>query len=356
VRLRDAGAHVEVVGLSPAGPLCEQLRLRGITCTALGARGAGDLRAVWRLVRLMRHARVDTVMSFLVHANAVAAMARFVYPHARYFQSIQTTQPWPRWHWAVQRLIAPAARRVFVPSPSVAAVARRWSGVAAGRLMVIPNAVDVGPMTQGRAARGTRIAFVGRLDRVKRVGDLIEAVALLPAAFRLDVYGDGPERPRVERLIAQLNVGDRVALHGVVADSTRALASADALVLPSSAEGFGLVLIEAMAAGVPVVATDVPGIRDVVRHDQTGLLVPVASPTAIAAAVTRLSDAPALRERLVRNARSDVAARFAWTAVMPMYLQMIGLRGGVGDGTSLRDSSRTTTATDKRVPMPPKSS
>jgi glycosyltransferase involved in cell wall biosynthesis len=97
------------------------------------------------------------------------------------------------------------------------------------------------------------------------------------------------------------------------------------LVLPSLAEGFGLVLIEAMAAGVPVVATDAPGIRDVVVHERTGLLVPVAAPEALAGAIARLIDDAALRRRLIDNALREVRGRFAWPAVLRQYRDVLKL-------------------------------
>src|SRR5207245_8751989 len=102
----------------------------------------------------------------------------------RFFQSIQTTQPTPRWHWKVQRIAAHAAERVLVPSRSVADVARQWAGVPEEKLVVIPNAIDpadfpgVG-LTERRNEGGpASIGFIGRLDPIKRLPDLIEAVRL----------------------------------------------------------------------------------------------------------------------------------------------------------------------------------
>jgi glycosyltransferase involved in cell wall biosynthesis len=337
VRLQRAGAHVEVVGLSGPGPLRDQLWERRVKCTALGARGVWDLRIAWRLSRLMRQERIDTVLSFLVHANALAAMMRVVHPRVRYLQSIQTTQPWPRWHWGVQRLVAAAAERVVVPSPSVAAVARRWAGVANAKLAVVPNAIEMEEFNggtggspvrpnHGRAAHATPdIGFIGRLDPVKGIPDLLAAMALLPTEVRLQIYGEGSERRRIQSEVARLGLSDRVVLHGAIIRPQEALAAIDLLVLPSEAEGFGLVLIEAMAAGVPVVATDVPGIRDVVRNGQTGLLVPVRSPAALAAAIARMLHDSELRGHLVANARLDVQQRFTWQEVLPKYLSLLRL-------------------------------
>jgi glycosyltransferase involved in cell wall biosynthesis len=98
----------------------------------------------------------------------------------------------------------------------------------------------------------------------------------------------------------------------------------DLLALPSSAEGFGLVLIEAMAAGVPVVATNVAGIRDVICDQKTGLLVPVGSPQLLAEAIRRVLDDSKLRARLVAAAYKEVRERFDWAAVLPQYRKLLG--------------------------------
>lgn len=301
--------HVEVACLGGWGPVATQIDERGVGVTALDARSAWDVRVVGRLAQLVRAGDFDVVMSFLLHANAAAALATLG-SGVRLIQSIQTTQRWPRWHWSVQRMIAPLAEAVVVPSASVARVARDWAGVPASRVHVIPNGVDAAAFDVVRKpAGGWDVGFIGRLDPVKRVPDLVEAMRLLPDA-RLHLFGDGPERRNIDPSVA--------TLHGTV-PAAEALSRLDLLVLPSEAEGFGLVLIEAMAAGVPVVATDVPGIRDVVRHEQNGLLVPPRDPPALAAAIRRMRDDASLRRSLVAHGLADVMARYRWDSIIPRY-------------------------------------
>jgi len=330
VRLRDPGqVTIEVACLSPWGPVADQLRDAGVKVTALGAGGLHDMqRTWWRLVRLIRGGGFDTVFSFLVHANAMAAAASAFCGDVRFLQSIQTTQPEPRWHWRLQRLIQAAAERVVVPSPSAADVAVSWAGVPRGKVAVIPNAVDVESFSAIYAAnaarpvhRPRRVGFIGRLDPIKRVADLVAAMPTLPAC-RLDIYGDGVERPRIAAEIARLGLYDRVTLHGTVARPHEALATMDVLVLPSRAEGFGLVLIEAMAAGVPVVGADVPGIRNVVRPPDTGLLVDIESDGAFASAIAQVTD-PAIRRRMIEQARTGVERQYGWPAVLVQYRQLL---------------------------------
>ena len=324
-------AEVEVACLKPAGPIADQLRARGITTTSFEVRHLLQAqRTIERLNVRVRERRIDTVFSFLIHANYIAARAERSLGGVRFLQSIQTTQPKPAWHWWVQSMIHKAAARVVVPSESVALRAVEWAGVPRAKLVIVPNAIDVDDFANvaphARDADGTfRVGFVGRLDPVKRVPDLIEAIRLLPDYVRLEIFGDGAQRRAMEALVDRLGVRGRTTFHGTFADVRAAYAQVDALVLPSEAEGFGLVLIEAMAAGVPVIGTDVDGIHDVVSRDRTGLLVPVADPPAIAEAITRLINGPALRRTLVESARVDVAQRFAWPRVIERYRELLQL-------------------------------
>ncbi len=340
----DVPISITVACLSSQGPVGDQLNACGIPVIAFDARGARDLFSTTRrLVFLIRKERFDTVFSFLIHANFVAAVASRFCPGVRFLQSIQTTQPTPRWHWRLQSVVHHAAERIVVPSPSAAQAATDWADVPAEKVIVIPNAVDCGsgaggppqggppvsslptPKNHGRAARATSattVGFIGRLDPIKRIPDLLQALALLDNTFTLHIFGEGEERPRIEKTIASLNLQTRVTLHGAITRPHEALAVIDVLVLPSAAEGFGLVLIEAMAAGVPVVATDVPGVRDVVRNGQTGLLVPVASPAKLAEAIQRICIDPALRNRLLATARQDVRSRFSWERILPEYQRL----------------------------------
>lgn len=185
---------------------------------------------------------------------------------------------------------------------------------------VIENGIPLpgtGPVTcpereEARAALGlARDAFVavsiGGLRPEKGQADLLVAFAGSlrdrPEA-RLLVAGDGPERVRLEALHGELRLGERVRLLGVVRDPTALRRAADVLVLPSHREGFGLVLLEALAAGIPVVATAVDAVPSLIRDGVEGLLVPARQPAALGAAMLRLAVEPQLRERLSQGARA----------------------------------------------------
>lgn len=331
IRLRQPGkVHIAVACLSKWGPVADLLHAAQIDVTAFGATSVSALPGVVRrLVRLIHLERFDTVFSFLIHANATAALASCFCPGVRFLQSIQTTQPYPRWHWKLQRLVGIQAERMVVPSASAASVARSRAGIPADRIIVIPNAVDANSFNElwnrpARASAICNVGFIGRLDPVKRVPDLLEAMAGIPLTH-VHVFGEGSDRPRIAAIIARLRLSDSVTLYGTIARPQEALAQIDLLVLPSQAEGFGLVLIEAMAAGVPVIGTDVPGICDVIKNGVTGVLVAPRCPEAIRAAVLALEAKPQWRDAMVAEARADVIRRFSWETVIEGYQHLLGL-------------------------------
>jgi glycosyltransferase involved in cell wall biosynthesis len=342
---------VDVACLSSRGPVADQLEESRVRVFPLDAHHSTDFGAIIRLARLVKTNQYDTVLSFLIHSNVAAACIAPFFPHVDFLQSIQTTQPYPRWHWLAQSIAHHAARKIVVPSPSVARAAREWADIPPEKIVTIANAIDLrpsrdtgfqpvpaAPVVKPRAAeshqhglktrvtgRPVPIGFIGRLDPIKRIGDLIEAVALLKERVEPHIFGEGSEQARIIQQIAQLGLQKSVTLHGAVASPQEALSQIELLVLPSDAEGFGLVLIEAMAAQVPVVATNVPGICDVITNERTGLLVPPRNPRALAAAIAKLLDDPPLRTRLVAAGLDDVQRRFTWDVALPQYRSLLSL-------------------------------
>src|SRR3954469_11411013 len=324
---RAVGGDVQVASLAPRGPVSDQIEAAGIAVHALDAKGSRDARVVARLHKLIARERIDTVFSFLVHANAAAAAVSLFARDVRLLQSIQTTQPQPKWHWKVQKLAQRAAEMIVVPSPSVAQVAREWSDVPEKKIVIIPNAIDPNDFRRGAASPPSAdfpIGFLGRLDPIKRIPDLVKAMQDIPRAH-LHIFGEGPARAEIEQTAQDHRLRLRVTLHGAVNHPQDALSQIQLLVLPSAAEGFGLVLIEAMAAGIPVVATDVPGIRDVVKDGETGLLVPPAQPAQLADAINRIMTDSQLRHRLIEAASRDVRERFTWDVVLPKYRELLAV-------------------------------
>jgi phosphatidylinositol alpha-mannosyltransferase len=222
--------------------------------------------------------------------------------------------------------IAPALRgvwqrlaiRIAVSEAAAAFVAERFP---ADRLRVIPNGVDIELFAAARPAElpeGRRILFVNRLDRRKGFPDMLRAFALLSPRYPdalLVVAGDGKERRALRHLPGE--VRDRVIMLGNVPHHLLPPyhAACDLFCAPATGrESFGIVLVEAMAAGLPVVATDIPGYREVVRQEAEGILVPPSDHHRLADAVGRLLEEPDLARKIGEAGRAR-AHRYSWDQV-----------------------------------------
>jgi glycosyltransferase involved in cell wall biosynthesis len=197
------------------------------------------------------------------------------------------------------------------------------------KVAVLPNA------TEGRVARipaeapdaPVRITFLGRLGTLKGTPQLIEALGRLRArpGWIATLAGNG-DVEESRRRIAELGLTDRVAIPGWLGPEgvDRLLERTDVLILPSFSEGLPMAIIEAFAAGIPVIATPVNAVVDVVQHERNGLLVKPGDIDAIAAALARLMDDPELRKRLGEMARQDHAERYDQRAYMERLIALWG--------------------------------
>ena len=221
------------------------------------------------------------------------------------------------------------ADAVVVPSRYSAAVAAEVYGVPAARIGVVPEGIDLAAWRARLAAAprrprpGPTVLAVGRTYARKRFPDLLHAAARLKPAIpglRVRVVGKGPEWDALVRLHAELGLGDTVALRGDVSwdELAEEYVNADCFCLPSVQEGFGIVFLEAMAAGLPVVACRAAAVPEVVREGETGVLVPPRAPPALADALADLLRSPeraralggAARVRVADYAVERVAERF----------------------------------------------
>jgi GalNAc-alpha-(1->4)-GalNAc-alpha-(1->3)-diNAcBac-PP-undecaprenol alpha-1,4-N-acetyl-D-galactosaminyltransferase len=243
----------------------------------------------------------------------------------------ENPQPWAL--NVLRRLLYPRAKAVVVQTRSVAA----WAGafVPSGRVYVVPNPIRKlsagSPPPDALGPRNTAVA-VGRLGREKGFDLLLEAFArskLAAAEWQLVILGDGPDRPALQRRIDALGLQRAVLMPGVVKHPEQWLQHAQLFVLSSRVEGFPNALLEAMQCGLPVAAFDCPsGPGEIIRHEQTGLLIPAGDVEALAAAVNRLAGDAELRQRLGSAAATDVASRFSLQHIGSMWEELlVGVAG-----------------------------
>ena len=192
------------------------------------------------------------------------------------------------------------------------------------RPVVAPMPVDTDLFTPGGARSADRLLFVGRLNAQKGIAHLIEALARVKSAATLDVVGDGPDRAALEARARELGVAGRITWHGVLPQTAlpALYRAAAVLVVPSIEEGLGLVAVEAQLCATPVIAARSGGLPDVVRHEQTGLLVPPADPPALAAAIDDLLTQPGRAAELGAAGRMHALAAFAPESVARRYAML----------------------------------
>jgi L-malate glycosyltransferase len=204
-------------------------------------------------------------------------------------------------------------------------------GFAADSVDVIYNGIDVGPLPDPAARASARaspsisddelvIGTIGRLDPVKDFGTLMRAVAALPESHRarLVIIGDGPERSRLEQLAAGLAAGSRIRLVGHRDNARQWLPAFDIFVNSSISEGVSLTILEAMAAGLPVIATRVGGTPEVV-DESCGRLVPARDPASLEALLRSIAQQRDERRQLGRRARERVETRFTLDRMIGEY-------------------------------------
>lgn len=215
-------------------------------------------------------------------------------------------------------------RRAICCIAASRAVENYFREIGSKNVVVIPNGIDISRFANlsKQASRqkldlrdGFCVMTVARLEKVKGVDCLIKAASILkngPVPIFL-IIGDGSQRKNLERLVKQLGLQEKVRFLGEIENEKipAYLAAADCFCLPSRQEGFGIAVLEAQASGVPVVASSIGGIIDLIETEKTGILVPPGSPEQIARAIKRIQDEPELARQLVKNAQQSLG-KYNW--------------------------------------------
>lgn len=329
-RGQQARGHDVCAALAPASPLRELLRgaLPGGNVFTLDLRNALDVGSALKLARAARERRVEIIHAHAARDYPLAALAARRAAGARLVLTRHVVFPLGTIH----RLTLRNAARVIAVSEAVARTLEARGIFPARKVRVVQNGVDAERFDAAargldreeyRRRLGVRapllVGTVGELSRVKGQDDFVRAAAAVARGrvgeVEFVVVGEDASpsksnRAALERLIAETGLQERVHLLGRREDVPEILASLDLFVSASRSEGFGLAIVEAMAAGVPVVATATDGAREIVEDEVTGTLVPVGDTGALAGAVLSLLGDPV--RRALSGSRARAAARERW--------------------------------------------
>jgi len=319
-----------VLALTRGGPYAERLAAAHVPVTVLHKRGKCDPFAWQRLRTELSRLRPDVVHTWLFAANAYGRLALPRRPRPKVVVSERCVDSWKAgWQLWLDRKLIGRTDKLVGNSQSVVEFYADL-GVPRDKLVCIPNGVDTGPQ-RDRAdvlaelnlpGEAFLVGYVGRLAEQKRVRDLVWAVETLRQIrpqVHLVLIGDGPEKERLERLAHDVHTERHVHFLGHRSDAAAWMSAFDAFWLASSFEGQSNSLMEAMAAGVPVVATDIAPNRELVTHEQTGFLVNVGDTVGFMQFTRRLIDEPDLARRLGDAARDRMQADFSVAQMTAAY-------------------------------------
>jgi sugar transferase (PEP-CTERM/EpsH1 system associated) len=328
------GHQVTVFTLNEPGAFAGRVTEAGIEVVPLHKRGRYDHAVLWRLAREFRVRRIEVVHTHLWGGNLWGRLAARLAGVPVVVSTEQNIDPWKPWYYLMlDRWLASWATTLVAVSEEV----RRWyeaRGVGRGRWQVIYNSIPIPPMppsarTRGEAHRALglgdapAVAWVGRLVPAKAPEVFLDAVALavqqLPT-LRAVMIGDGPLRDQVRAAIAAKDLERHVVMAGLRQDVPELLAGMDGLVFSSTREGLSLAMLEAMALGVPVVATRVGGTPELIQDGVTGLLVEPEAPAALAHRLVELLQDPARAAAMRQAARRVVEERFSVERMADAYL------------------------------------
>ena len=338
VGLKNRGWQVSVVSLRNAGPLATLLEAENIEVTALEAGRLLDVRAVFRLRQELRRKPADVLLTFLHQANLVGRIAgrlagvrRIVCGVRVADRRLAVTVP--------ERITKGLVDRYLAVSQSVGEVHRQLCHIDATRIEAIPNGVDIDAIDAAVPAIRSEmnctpddrvVLCVGRLSAQKAPLDALEAFRLMREQFpslksnaKLLYIGEGELRGDLQRRVDELGLQGSVQLPGWRPDAWRLMKSANALLLASHWEGLPNVVLEAQAAGLPVVATAVDGTRELILDKVTGRLVPRGDTTAMATALGEILQNNTAASELSRNARRQVAEHYRWDVCVERFDQVL---------------------------------
>ena len=331
-----------VISLGRSGYFATILQSAGIPVVCLNAKNAfSAVRVLFRLTRELRRLRPAVVQTFLFHANLIGRLAARMAGVKVVVSGIRVAERRNQWHGRLDRWTNRLVTTNVCVSQGVADFSSRVVGLDPGKLIVIPNSVtsedfenvtpaDLSPF--GIPPNSRVFISVGRLDRQKGFDLLIDAVLLfrgLPDDVYFLIIGDGPESERLQQQVQAARLEKHIRFGGRRRDVPRLLAAAMAFILPSRWEGMPNVVLEAMASGLPVIATQVEGISELVQHGVTGLIVAPETPLELHDAIEQIlsqhefaRDAGRRSQHIIR---SSFTAHSTSRAYATLYRQLLHL-------------------------------
>lgn len=313
---------IEIATLYSNAIFKKEIEDAGISIWDLGLTFKFNLMGVVELTKLLKERKYDIIHVHLFPADVFAAIASLFLPrNIKWIFSEHGAHNRRRTlkiFKILDNFTYSRYSKIVCVSKQVELVLLNWIPSNKGKTKVIPNAVPIPKFLNPCSVKTYDILFVGRLTKQKSVEILLKAINILKNKYsknlKIAIVGDGELKENLNNLTVELGVNREVKFLGVRKDVKELMVSSKIFVLPSQWEGFGLVIIEAMSNMLPVIATNVGGIPELIEDGKDGILIPPENPKALARAVNSLLENKELREKLSKTAYKKVREKYSINA------------------------------------------
>ena len=297
---------VKLCCLSPA-PLMQLAQKDGLSVIYLPMKNKLDIRAIIEFTKIIKREKVDIVHTHGVRANFVGRIGAKLAGSSVVLTTVHSVLKYDytsfctRWVNALLENVTKGMTNHYIAVSSAIEKDLVKSGVKAKDVTIIHNSIDTSLFKPGKShfirqligsGRDDKlIGVIARLHPVKGLNYFVEAAHMLlqkESCYKFVLVGDGPNKDELKEQIKNLSLEKEIFMVGFLDNISEVIQSLDLLVIPSLSEGFGLTAVEAMASKVPVVATEVGGLKDIILNDETGILVPPANSKALAEAILNM--------------------------------------------------------------------
>jgi len=297
----------------------DEIKKNNITVHNLNLKFKYDLLGIFRIIKLIKKEKIDIVHVHLFPASLfVAITSFFLSKNVKFIFSEHSTYNRRRSlkiFKLVDKFIYSRYSKIICVSKQVENSLLKWLPQLKESLIMIPNGIPILKSTNKKYPKIYDVLLVGRLEKVKGIDILLKAINILKNKYRKDlkiaIAGDGSLKENLKNLVKELKIDNEVNFLGNRKDVEKLMYCSKILVLPSRYEGFGLVIIEAMSRQLPIIATRVGGIPDIIENNKDGLLVPPENPEELAKAIDRLLENKHLRTELAKNAYKKVKENYS---------------------------------------------
>lgn len=321
-----------MISLGPRGQLVDSLEAAEIPVTCLNAKGLFSLPSVlFQLIRELRRLRPQVVQTFLFHANILGRFAARFAEIPIVVSGLRVAEHRSQWYGCIDRWTNFLVKTNVCVSHGVADFAEQSEGLPRSKLVVIPNSVDADRFMTARPADLTSceipagslvLIAIGRLDHQKGIDILIDSlqfIDVIEAHVHVLIVGEGSEANDLRARAAKSKHSSRIHFANRRDDVPQLLAASYALILPSRWEGMPNVVLEAMAAGLPVIATRVEGIAELIRDHVNGLIIAPENPSELADAITWILSHPEFRMGAQSESQAIIQKQFTQDCVTEAY-------------------------------------